>query len=223
MVQRRVSILVAAAVVAAAAGVAIAARAGSDESAAAPRPSAVTTSPQRVVLPGRPGDPATVTDTDRVRAPDGSTYNGADAAFVRMMIVHHGQAAEMARLVPDRAADPGLRALAERIGAVQPAEIEWMRSWLAARRLSADDRAHEHGAMPGMQTPAAMTTLAGLRGEAFDRTFVAMMIDHHRGAVRMAGDVLRSGTDEKLREVAGEMAVEQGGEIRRLRQLQIPA
>ncbi|HET6480365.1 MAG TPA: DUF305 domain-containing protein, partial [Actinoplanes sp.] len=54
---------------------------------------------------------------------------------------------------------------------------------------------------------------------AFDTQFTAMMTDHHRGALLMAGDVLKGGSDEKLREVANEMAVEQGSEIRRLAQV----
>ena len=206
-------------VVAAAVAVAVFARSGPQRSASTPRPAASAAPPQRVVLPGRPGDEATVTDADRVRAPDGSTYNGVDTAFVQMMIVHHGQAVEMAKLAPGRAGDTGLAALAERIAVVQGPETEFLRAWLRQRALPDSDPAHDHGAMPGMQPPAAMTALAGLRGAAFDREFVAMMTAHHEGALRMAGDVLRGGSDERLQEYANEMAVEQGSEIRRLAQL----
>jgi uncharacterized protein (DUF305 family) len=202
-----------------AAGVAIATQSRGDDHAAAPRPAVSSTPPLRVVLPGAPGDPATVTDSDQVRAPDGSTYNAIDTTFVQMMIVHHGQAIEMARLAPGRAGNARLRALADRIGAAQAPEVAWLQSWLRARGLPASDPGHDHGTMPGMQTPAAMTELAGLTGAAFDRTFVAMMTAHHEGAVRMAGDVVGGGSDEQLREVAGEMSVEQGVEIGRLAQL----
>ncbi|BCJ52524.1 hypothetical protein Asp14428_39990 [Actinoplanes sp. NBRC 14428] len=75
--------------------------------------------------------------------------------------------------------------------------------------------------MPGMQSDADMAALAGLDGAAFDRKFVAMMTAHHRGAIRMAGDVLGGGSDQQLRELANEMAVEQGSEIRRMAQLAI--
>jgi len=202
-----------------AAGVAIATQSRGDDHAAVPRPVVSSTPPLRVVLPGAPGDPATVTDSDQVRAPDGSTYNAIDTTFVQMMIVHHGQAIEMARLAPGRAGNARLRALADRIGAAQAPEVAWLQSWLRARALPSSDPGHDHGTMPGMQTPAAMTELAGLTGAAFDRTFVAMMTAHHQGAVRMAGDVVGGGSDEQLREVAGEMSVEQGVEISRLAQL----
>lgn len=219
MERRRAMTLVAvAAVLAAAAGVAVAARSGPGRSAAAERPGAAATSPQRVVLPGRPGEPARVSDSDRVKAPDGSTYNTIDSTFVQMMIVHHGQAIDMAALAAGRAGDTRLRALADRIGAAQKPEVAWLRAWLRDRGLP-EDPAHDHATMPGMQAPAAMTALAARRGADFDRSFVTMMTDHHRGAMTMARDVLGGGTDERLREVAGEMAVEQGSEIRRMDQL----
>lgn len=217
MSRVRTSTLVAVAVVLAGAGAAVAAaRAGSAGSAAAPRPSVSATPPQRVVLPGGPGDEAVVSDSDKVRAPDRSTYNGVDTAFVQMMIVHHQQAIEMARLAPGRAANERLAALAERIDAAQPYEINFFRTWLKERGLPENDPKHDHGTMPGMQTAADLTALTGAKGAAFDSRFATMMADHHRGAMRMAGDLLKGGSDEKLREVANEMAVEQGSEIRRI-------
>lgn len=217
MDRRRTGTLVAAGVaLAAAIGVAVAARSGSDGSAAAEHPSRPPA--QTVIVPGRPGESARVTDSDHVKAPDVATYNGADTAFVQMMIVHHNQALEMARLAPERAGDPELRALAARIEASQRPEVLWMQSWLTARKLPPGNPSHDHATMPGMQTPANMSALAGLTGDAFDRKFVTMMTDHHQGAVRMAGDVMRAGSDEQLREVAGEMSLEQRIEIDRLRQ-----
>jgi uncharacterized protein (DUF305 family) len=199
------------------AGAAVAAtRSSEGESAAAPRPSVSATPPQRVVLPGAPGDDAVVTDSDQVRAPDGSTYNAVDTAFVRMMIVHHEQAIEMARLAPERGANKRLIALAERINAAQPYEINFLRAWLKDRGLPENDPSHDHATMPGMQTPADVSALTAARAAAFDHRFATMMTDHHRGAMRMAGDLIKGGNDEKLREVANEMAVEQGSEIRRL-------
>lgn len=201
------------------AGAVLAARSGSDRSAAAPQPAASSTPPQRVVLPGRPGDAAVVSDSDRVKVPDGSTYNGIDVTFVQMMIVHHGQAIAMTELAAGRAADPALGKIAERIGAAQAPEVAWMKSWLSARKQPETDPSHDHDTMPGMQSDADMAALAAASGAAFDRKFAAMMIDHHSGAMQMCGDVVQGGTDEQLREVAGEMSVEQGSEINRIRAL----
>ncbi|WP_311776101.1 DUF305 domain-containing protein [Paractinoplanes abujensis] len=216
----RISTLVAALViVAGAVTVAVAARMGSGDSAAAPRPSVSAPPAQRVVLPGGPGDEAVVSDTDKVKAPDGSTFNGIDTAFVQMMIVHHEQAVTMAKLAPGRAGNDKLTALADRIAAAQPFEITFLRSWLKERGLPENDPSHNHATMPGMQTDADMAALTAATGAAFDTRFAAMMTAHHEGALQMAGDVIKGGSDEKLREVANEMAVEQGSEIRRLRQV----
>jgi uncharacterized protein (DUF305 family) len=221
MNRARTSTLVAAAVILLGTGGSVLiARSGADSPAAAPN-AASSTPPVRVVVPGRPGESAQVTDSDKVRAPDGTTYNSVDTTFVQMMIAHHQQAVRMADLAPGRAANTQLGALAARISAAQKPEIDVLRAWLAARNLPESDPAHDHSTMPGMQTEAAVAALAAARGADFDRRFVDMMTAHHRGAQQMAGEVIRGGTDERLSEMANEMAVEQGSEIRRMAQLGI--
>jgi uncharacterized protein (DUF305 family) len=221
MNRRRASMLIAAAVVLLGTGGVVLIARSADDSPAAATASASPAPPVKVVAPGRPGESAKVTDSDKIEAPDGSTYNIIDATFVQMMIAHHRQAIEMAALAPERAADPELRALAERISAAQKPEIDVLRAWLADRRLPETDTGHDHSTMPGMQSPEAMAALAAARGADFDRRFVEMMTVHHQGARQMAGDVIRGGSDLILSEMANEMAVEQGSEIRRMEQLGI--
>jgi uncharacterized protein (DUF305 family) len=219
MNRARISTLVAAGVILLGTGGSVLiARSGDEKPAAAPSP-AVSTTPVKVLVPGRPGETAQVTDSDKVRAPDGSTYNSIDAAFAQMMIVHHQQAIRMAGLAPGRAENRQLQALAERMAVAQKGEITVLRSWLQTRKLPETDPAHDHSTMPGMQTEAAIADLAAARGADFDRRFVAMMTAHHRGAQQMAGDVLRGGTDQSMSEMANEMAVEQVSEIRRMAEL----
>lgn len=219
MTRQRLSIVAAAAIVALAVGGGVLAARAGDRDVRAAAPTASAPPPVRVVLPGKPGEPGTVTDSDHVRAPDGSTYNGIDTAFVRMMIAHHGQAIAMADLAPERAADAGVRALAARISAAQRPEIDVLRAWLQSRELPETDPAHDHSTMPGMQTDADLAALAAARDADFDRRFVTMMTAHHEGAVQMAGDLLAGGTDQTLSELANEMAVEQSAEIQRMRRL----
>jgi uncharacterized protein (DUF305 family) len=220
MTQRRTWALIAAAttLIIAVSGAVIAAH-YSNKSAAAPTENA-TPSP-RVVLPGRPGESARVADAGKVRAPDGSTYNSIDTTFMQMMIAHHAQAIAMAGLAPERAGHAELRSMAARISAAQAPEIARMRAWLRERRLAETDPGHDHAAMPGMQTDADMAALTAARGADFDRRFVTMMTVHHRGAIQMAGDVLSGGTDQTVTELANEMAVEQGSEIRRMEQIKL--
>ncbi|SCL24399.1 Uncharacterized conserved protein, DUF305 family [Micromonospora pallida] len=173
-----------------------------------------------VIVPGRPGEPAVTRAASEVsRGPSG--HNDADVRFVRAMIPHHNQALEMAALAPQRAGDPAVRALAERIRASQGPEVGMLRGWLATRGLPAEGTGHDHGAgtMRGMQSPEAMRQLAEARGADFDRLFVTMMTDHHRGAIAMATDLLRVGADLTLSEFATAVAVEQNVEIDRMRTL----
>ncbi|GAB3146367.1 DUF305 domain-containing protein [Micromonospora sonneratiae] len=186
-----------------------------------PAPAAAPTSPAAlVIVPGRPGDQATVKRADEVAEVGARRYNSLDTWFVRMMIPHHTQALRMAALAPERTADDRVRALAARIQASQAPEILQMRAWLDTRGLELDPRGgHDHGTMRGMQTPEAMRRLAAARGRDFDRLFVTMMIEHHQGAIEMATDLLRVGIDVTVEEIATSVAAEQAVEINRMREL----
>ena len=205
--------------VATAGGVAVA-RSGEDGSASAPRATA-STPPVTVLQPGRPGESNAVTDSDSVKPLEVPTYNQVDVAFAQMMIVHHQQAIRMSGLAPQRAANTRLKSMAERMGTAQRIEIDVLKAWLTERRLPENDPSHDHATMPGMQTEAAITALTAASGADFDRRFVTMMSAHHEGARQMAGDVLRGGADQRLNEMANEMAVEQATEIRRMRDLNV--
>ncbi|KKJ94217.1 DUF305 domain-containing protein [Micromonospora sp. HK10] len=172
-----------------------------------------------VIVPGRPGEPAGLRAGAEVREAAPPRYNSLDVWFVRMMIPHHQQALEMAALAPDRAADPRVRAVADRIRAAQQPEIGVMRAWLTTRGLPAEVPGHDHGTMRGMQSAEAMRQLATARGAEFDRRFVRMMTDHHQGAVAMATDLLKVGVDQTMQEFANSVAAEQTVEIGRLAEL----
>lgn len=172
-----------------------------------------------VIVPGRPGEAAVTRPAQEVRDAAPPRYNSLDVWFVRMMIPHHQQAVEMAALAPDRAADPRVRAVADRIRAAQQPEIGVLRAWLTARGLPAEVPGHDHGAMRGMQSPEAMSRLAAAHGAEFDRLFVRMMTEHHEGAVAMATDLLKVGADQAMQEFANSVAAEQAVEITRMREL----
>ncbi|MGK5740856.1 DUF305 domain-containing protein [Micromonospora sp. URMC 103] len=205
------------------------ARGGSDATtarpAAAPAASATPATPEptdvTVIVPGRPGEPAATKNAGEVRGAGATTHNSMDEWFVRMMIPHHSQALEMAELAPDRAADPSVRAVADRIRASQGPEIGMMRAWLQNRGLSAEVAGHDHGTMRGMQSPEAMRQLAAARGADFDRLFVQMMTAHHEGAIEMATNLLKVGSDQMLNEFANSVATEQAVEIDRMRDLHV--
>ncbi len=197
---------------------------------ATPTPSSV------VVQPGRPGETASTTAPEDFAGPaEPGEWNQADVAFVTDMIGHHLQALDMAALAPDRAEDDDVVALAERIAAAQGPEIHALAAWLQERELpvpagaeSLDgtgprvpDAGHDHGedGMAGMLSAAQMSALEAASGAEFDRLFLEGMIQHHQGALDMAGVVLVDGQDAYALEIAADTAAGQGAEIDRMRGL----
>lgn len=176
-----------------------------------------------VIAPGKPGEPAkTLTADEAARAGDDDSPNSADFGYVRMMIEHHRQALVMTELVPDRAESGKVKKLAERISAGQGPEITAMEGWLT-NHAEHDRGGHaghqDHSSMPGMATGKQLDELRAARGAAFDKLFLKLMITHHQGAVTMATDVLESGNNVLVEEMAGDVISQQSIEIRRMREL----
>lgn len=151
----------------------------------------------------------------------------AGVRFMTGMILHHAQALEMTALIAGRSSDHRLARLGERIAVSQRDEIALMVEWLRDRRQALPDPAsphahHAHGLMPGMASPADMAALADLRGAAFDRRFLALMIRHHEGALVMVKDVLGEtggAGDGELFRFASDVDADQRAEIRRMQAL----
>jgi uncharacterized protein (DUF305 family) len=149
-------------------------------------------------------------------------FTEADAAFVTDMIAHHTQAIVMAELVPSRTTDSAIGTLARRIIHAQQDEIAWMERWLRDRdRLLPDASARsEHQAhLAGMATPEQLAELEGARGSAFDRSFLTLMIQHHRGAIAMVQQLLATDAaaqDPATFKLASDIHVDQTTEIARM-------
>lgn len=199
--------------------------AGAPAPATAPAPSA----------PLPPTAPIAATPASIARAAADSArlpWTAADAAFMREMIAHHGQALVMAAMVPERTTNEAIRTLAARIINAQRDEIALMQRWLADRRQPVPDPAAPmaghaaHGdhaaAMPGMLSAAELAELAAARGGAFDRLFLRRMIQHHEGAVTMVTALLA--TDGAAQEpsvfrLASDVQVDQRTEIARMQRM----
>ncbi|WP_166024143.1 DUF305 domain-containing protein [Streptomyces chilikensis] len=171
-----------------------------------------------VIAPGRPGEPNRTLSPEeaaRHRKEDDSP-NAADVSYVRMMIEHHEQALEMARLAPDRAKSKQVKGLASRIADVQGAEIDMMEGWLDEHGAGKDAGGHEHRTMRGMATPEQMEELEAADGAGFDGLFLELMIAHHEGAIAMASDVKANGNNLRAEEMADDVIATQTTEIARM-------
>ena len=160
-------------------------------------------------------------------------YTAADIHFMSGMISHHAQAIKMAKWAPTHGASPALVRLSERIVTGQADEIGLMQSWLRDRNQPVPEPdpngmkmsmgGSEHVMlMPGMLTPEQMAQLDSARGVEFDRLFLTLMIQHHRGAITMVRDLFSAhgaGQDEVVFKFANEVEVDQSTEIARMQQM----
>ncbi|GAA3347329.1 DUF305 domain-containing protein [Amorphoplanes nipponensis] len=147
-----------------------------------------------------------------------AAFNDADVMFAQMMVPHHRAAVEMAGLAATRASDAEVKSLAAGIKAAQQPEIDTMTGWLGAWGQPApmpgmSVPAMSHGAMPGAMSDADMRTLTAARGAAFDKQFLTMMIAHHEGAVTMAQDEIKSGSNTDAQALAQRIVTDQQAEI----------
>ncbi|MGF9763704.1 DUF305 domain-containing protein [Microvirga sp. 0TCS3.31] len=185
-----------------------------------------------VVQLGGPGEEGKTLSPDEAEAIEEPTWTDADVEFVQMMLPHHQQALEMTALVEDRAADPDLAQLAERIEVSQQDEIALLEEWLSERGEMVSGMHGEHGGhgdhgeqgdqggghqdMPGMLTPAQLDQLARAEGGRFDRLFLQGMIRHHEGAVVMVETLLtggEGGQESEVFQLASHIGTDQQVEI----------
>ena len=132
----------------------------------------------------------------------------ADVKFAQMMIPHHEQAVEMADLaLQNDTASQEVKALAGQIKAAQDPEIQTMKGWLSQWGAQESTGPMDHGS-GGMMSDQDMSALMGASGPQFDEMWVEMMIEHHRGAITMAQDVLATTTNADVEKLA--TAVVQG-------------
>jgi uncharacterized protein (DUF305 family) len=158
-----------------------------------------------IVQPGAPGQSSKILPPTIAPAPL-RTPSDADIAFMRGMIMHHGQAVEMTALMASRSHNQDLLALGKRISISQTDEMGFMKRWLEDRGIPLSDSTgmdHMAGmagmepmdhmnmnmssmpAMPGMLTPQQMDALGKAMGPEFDHLFLTGMIQHHTGALTM--------------------------------------
>ena len=180
-----------------------------------------------VQQPAPPAEPKA--RPDLVRQP----YGAADVEFMSGMIPHHAQAVVMAGWAPSHGARPDVRILCERILVGQRDEIAFMRTWLRDRgeTVPAADATHhrmkmngvEHDMlMPGMLSAEEMAQLDKARGGEWDRLFLAGMIRHHEGAIKMVDDLFESYgalQDDDLYKFASDIYADQTTEIERMRKM----
>ena len=171
---------------------------------------------------------ATGSSSVSVPVPQGD-HTQADVTFAQQMVPHHQQAVEMAKLVPSHSTNQKVLELASQIQQAQDPEIQKMTGWLQTWGAPAPTTGMnmpgmnmpgmDHGSMPGMMTSDDMTKLGQVKGAAFDRLWLQMMIQHHQGAVEMAKTELQQGASNEAKQLAQQIIDTQQKEITTMNQL----
>ncbi|WFF01182.1 DUF305 domain-containing protein [Micromonospora sp. WMMD964] len=157
-----------------------------------------------------------------------------EAGFARDMTTHHAQAVEMSLIAYRSATLPEVRQIAVDIATGQQGEIGAMQTWLREWGLSptgsqppmswmSDGATLKDGLMPGMATPAQMTSLRDAQGIEVDRQFLTLMYAHHLGGIHMIDAALDVTDNDEVLRVAKTMKATQQTELNNLRQLQAQA
>jgi len=163
-------------------------------------------------------------------------HNDADVAFAGDMIQHHAQALAMVDLTVKRTLDPEVQRLADDIRTAQGPEIETLSDWLqewgeevpetvrdhanSEMDMGEDDMADMGGDMPGMMSPDDMQSLEDATDDEFQDMWLAMMTEHHEGAIEMARDQVENGRYKPAVDLAGQIEAAQTREVATMNELQ---
>ncbi|WP_327318681.1 DUF305 domain-containing protein [Streptomyces sp. NBC_01235] len=151
-----------------------------------------------------------------------ASFVDADVSFAQMMIPHHEQALEMAKLAAERASDSEVKDIATKIEKAQDPEIKTMTGWLKSwNKPTATDSmpGMDHGSGDGMMPDADMEHLTSMKGAEFDKMFADMMIEHHNGAIGMAQDEQKNGKNADAVKMAGDIVEGQSAEVKQLQSI----
>jgi uncharacterized protein (DUF305 family) len=197
------------------------------ESSAGPSTGASTVAEPEapVVQLGGPGEENRTLSPEEAQQIEAPQHTDADVAFVHAMIPHHQQALELTAMIDGRSESTQLPQLAERLEVSQTDELGQLETWLTDRGepLEVEGGGHgDHAMMPGMLTEAELAELRAAEGRRFDRMWLAAMVRHHEGAVRMVEELLSTGNaaiEPATSQLVNHIASDQLVEIARMEQM----
>jgi uncharacterized protein (DUF305 family) len=147
--------------------------------------------------------------------------NSAEAGFARDMIVHHGQAVQMAEIIRDKTESDAVRLLASDISLTQQGQVGIMQGWLQVWGLPVTGSElamawmgrPTDGLMPGMATPEEIDRLSELPPGKADVLFLRLMIAHHEAAIPMSKAILERTDEPEVEKLARSIIAAQKAEI----------
>lgn len=133
--------------------------------------------------------------------------NDNDRRFIAAMIPHHELGIRMIDDATPRVDDVRLRRMIFKMSAYHDADMHSMEHLLGEWRVDPMAR------FPGLVGPDALAALSSLSGRAYDVGWLALMIEHHLGAVVLAKNQVATGGVDDLRSLARRIETTQRAEI----------
>lgn len=146
-----------------------------------------------------------------------------DKAFIGDMIVHHEGAVNMAELALAQASHQEIKDLATTIVSTQSKEIADMKQWQQNWGYPSSSGHGMHGGSSSeMQQDMAMMgeELQALSGDAFDKKFLELMIEHHQQAIDMAKPAETNAQRTEVKDIAKAIVAAQTSEIEEMKKWQ---
>lgn len=128
----------------------------------------------------------------------------------------------MAELAPQRSNRRPLITLAGKIASTQRNQIRMMEEILREANVAyLTENVPEVTEIPGIQSQDQIATLRALEGDEFNRTFIDLMVAHHRGEIVLANRVLRKGQAEQVADLARTLLRSQRMQIYKMHQFYV--
>jgi uncharacterized protein (DUF305 family) len=136
-----------------------------------------------------------------------AAFNQADADFIPAMNQLLGQATTVGETAEQQASNPRIKELAKAMKAAHYPQFDQ----LVARADEVSKQpglqhTHDHGAsahtIPGYLNEADVDRMTAATGRSFDRAFVALMIEHHEGAITAARTEQEQGRHQATKDLA---------------------
>lgn len=116
----------------------------------------------------------------------------------------------MFQMAEEKAEDPDIRKMAEKMTQDQKKEIPELQA--LRNEVKPDAPKAINMKMPGMM-PMDMSKLEETSGSEFDKKFLSMTVEHHKGAIKMADAALKKSQNVDVKSKAQMIYDKQKGEV----------
>jgi uncharacterized protein (DUF305 family) len=141
--------------------------------------------------------------------------NDPEIDFVKMMMMHHQGAINMANVELQDGKDDSLKRTAQKIINEQQAEIQQFNTILATLTVDNSDPAFTMEQMDNMMKGGKTADVQLITGD-IDNDFATLMIIHHQSAIDNASAYLHHGNNTQIKTMANNIVSSQNMEIEEL-------